>query len=77
MRDAASRGGWGDGGMRRAAATAGASLLPAHGPGIAAAGSERERKCLTWGLRAGGKGRARGVAWSQSALPQSARQVAR
>ena len=72
MRDAASRGGWGDGGMRRAAAAAGASLLPARGPGIAVAGPERERKCLTWGLCAGGKGRARGVARSQSA-----RQVAR
>jgi len=57
MRDAASRGGWGDGGMRRAAAAAGASLLPARGPGIAAAGPEREKKCLTWGLRAGGRRR--------------------
>ena len=54
MRDAASRGGWGDGGMRRAAAAAGASLLPARGPGIAAAGPEKEMSDL--GLHAGGKG---------------------
>jgi hypothetical protein len=33
MRDAASRGGWGDGRMRRAAAASGASLLPARGSG--------------------------------------------
>ena len=54
MRDAASRGGWGDGGMRRAAAAAGASLLPARGPGIAAAGPEKEMSDM--GLHAGGKG---------------------
>jgi len=63
MRDAASRGGWGDGGMRRAAAAAGASLLPARGPGIAAAGPERERKCVCPGdcalVERGGRGGSR------------------